>query len=44
VSVADCTLFAAFEFARAADLALEDGYPRLGAWHARFSQRPSAKA
>jgi glutathione S-transferase len=44
VSVADCTLFAAFEFARAAGLALEEGYPRLGAWRARFSQRPSAKA
>jgi glutathione S-transferase len=44
VSVADCTLYAAFEFARAAGLALEEGYPRLGAWRARFSQRPSAKA
>jgi glutathione S-transferase len=43
-SVADCTLFAAFEFARAAELDLADGYPRLGAWHARFSQRPSARA
>ena len=44
VSVADCTLFAAFEFARAAGLALEDGHPRLGAWYARFGARPSAKA
>jgi glutathione S-transferase len=44
VSVADCTLFAAFEFARIAGLNLEEGYPRLGAWYARFSQRPSAKA
>jgi len=43
-SVADCTLFAAFEFARAAGLALEDGYPRLGEWYQRFAQRPSAKA
>ena len=44
VSVADCTLFAAFEFARVAGLALEDGHPRLGAWYARFAQRPSARA
>jgi glutathione S-transferase len=44
VTVADGTLFAAFEFARAAGLKLEDGYPRLGAWYARFSARPSARA
>jgi len=44
VTVADCTLFAAFEFARVAGLRLEEGYPRLGAWHERFSRRPSAKA
>ena len=44
VTVADCTLFAAFEFARLARLLLEDGFPKLGAWHARFSARPSAKA
>lgn len=44
VSVADCTLFAAFEFARLADLKLETGHPRLGAWYERFGQRPSAKA
>jgi glutathione S-transferase len=44
VTVADCTLFAAFEFARLAGLKLEDGYPRLAAWYERFSRRPSAKA
>jgi glutathione S-transferase len=44
VSVADCTLFAAFEFARGAGLALEEGFPRLVAWSARFAQRPSARA
>lgn len=44
VTVADCTLFAAFEFARAAGLKLEDGYPRLGSWYERFAARPSAKA
>ncbi len=44
LTVADCTLFAAFEFARLAGLKLEDGLPRLGAWYERFAQRPSAKA
>ena len=44
VTVADCTLFAAFEFARLAGLRLEDGYPRLGAWYERFGARASAKA
>ena len=44
VTVADCTLFAAFEFARLADLKLEEGSPRLGAWYERFAMRPSAKA
>jgi glutathione S-transferase len=44
VTVADCTLFAAFEFARLAGLALEEGHPRLAEWYARFSARPSASA
>ncbi len=44
VTVADCTLFAAFEFARLAELKLEAGYPRLAAWYERFAQRESGAA
>lgn len=43
VTIADCTLFAAMEFARTGDLDLD--WPReLAAWFARFRERPSAAA
>lgn len=45
-TVADCTLFAAFEFAKFAELQLGDvgeGLPNLKRWHAAFLQRPSAQ-
>jgi len=42
-TIADCTLFAAFEFARLGELPLDLG-PHLEAWYARFRERPSAKA
>jgi glutathione S-transferase len=44
VSVADCTLFAAFGFARFGGLELADGLERLGRWHERFAERPSARS
>jgi glutathione S-transferase len=45
VSLADCTLAAAFQFARfgEADLALEE-HPHLAAWDARYRERPAAKS
>jgi len=42
-SIADCTLFAAREFARFAEIDLFDEYPNLQGWHERFSQRPSTR-
>jgi glutathione S-transferase len=42
-TIADCTLFAAFEMARLGNLAIEPG-PNLAAWNARFRERPSAAA
>ncbi len=44
VTVADCTLFAAWEMARRAELDLGEGRPKLTRWYARFSARPSAAA
>ncbi|MBW2395557.1 MAG: glutathione S-transferase family protein [Deltaproteobacteria bacterium] len=45
-TIADCTLFAGFEFAKFAGLELGDvaaGFPNLKRWHAAFSQRPSTR-
>jgi glutathione S-transferase len=42
-TIADCTLFAAFEMARVGRLAIETG-PHLAAWYERFRGRPSATA
>ncbi len=45
-TIADCTLFAAFEFGKFGGLELAevgDGFPNLKRWHAAFSQRPSAQ-
>jgi glutathione S-transferase len=43
VTIADCTAFAAMEFARTGDLAI--GWPAaLAAWFERFCERPSASA
>ncbi len=43
-TIADCTLFAAFEHARRADMELETGYENLARWYAAFRHRPSADA
>ena len=42
-TVGDCTLFAAFAFARFRDLELEAGFPELARWYAAFSERPSTR-
>ena len=42
-SIADCTLFACFEFARFRDFDLGEGYPNLARWYADFRERPSTK-
>jgi glutathione S-transferase len=41
---ADCTLFAAFGFARFGGVELDPAFERLHGWYARFSARPSAQA
>jgi glutathione S-transferase len=43
-TIADCTLYAAFEHAKLAGAAVPDEYRNLRSWYERFSQRPSAKA
>ncbi len=43
VTVGDCTLAAAFQFARFRGLPVLEGRPRIEAWDARFRARPSAK-
>lgn len=43
-TIADCTLFAALEFAEFAGLGLDPGLAALRRWHAAFKQRPSASA
>jgi glutathione S-transferase len=40
---ADCTLFAAFGFARFGGVELDPAYERLCAWQARFAARPSTR-
>jgi len=45
-TIADCTLFAACEFARFADLdvpAIGPGFPQVRRWHDEFAKRPSAE-
>lgn len=45
-TIADCTLFAGFEFARFAGLDVGDvgaGFPNLKRWHAAFALRPSTQ-
>jgi glutathione S-transferase len=41
-SIADCTLFAAFGFARFGEVEIEPVYRNLARWSADFGQRPSA--
>jgi glutathione S-transferase len=43
-SIADCTLFAALEFAEFAGIPQNPDYPNVNRWHAAFKQRPSASA
>jgi len=43
-SIADCTLFAAFEHAKRAKLELLESYNNLSRWYNSFITRPSAKA
>jgi len=43
-SIADCTLFAAFEHAERADVHIDDTYRNLMRWYANFGRRPSARA
>jgi glutathione S-transferase len=43
-TIADCTLFAALEFAEFAGLPLDPAYANLRRWHAAFKARPSATA
>ena len=43
-TIADCTLFAALEFAEFAGLPLDPAYGNLRRWHAAFKARPSAAA
>jgi glutathione S-transferase len=42
--LADCTLFAALGFGRFGGVELDPGFARIHAWHARFAERPSARA
>ncbi len=44
VTVADCTLYAAFFFAGFGELEIPDRYENLHRWHAAFRERPSAEA
>lgn len=43
-TIADCTLFAALEFAAFAAIAIDPAWANVRRWHAAFSQRPSASA
>jgi len=43
VTVADCTLSAAYGFAEFAEIALDPKYANLAAWRARFRERSSVK-
>jgi glutathione S-transferase len=43
-TIADCTLFAAFEHAKLAKVAIDERYANLTRWYRAFSERPSARA
>lgn len=43
VTVADCTLQAALQFARLRELPVLDEAPRLASWNERFRERPAAR-
>ena len=43
VTIADCTLFAIYEFAFLVDAPLSDAHPRLLEWQKRFAQRSSVQ-
>jgi glutathione S-transferase len=43
-TIADCTLFAAFEHAKLAEVTIEPSYGNLARWYSNFLERPSAKA
>lgn len=43
-TIADCTLFAALEFAEFAQVAIDPEYRNVLRWQAAFKQRPSAQA
>jgi glutathione S-transferase len=43
-TIADCTLYAALEFAEFAGLQLDPAYKNLTRWYADFKKRPSASA
>ena len=44
VSIADCTLQSALQFARFGKVDVIDGYPGICAWNERYCQRPAAKS
>jgi glutathione S-transferase len=43
-SIADCTLFAALEFAEFAGVPVDPARKNVGRWYASFKERPSAQA
>lgn len=43
-TIADCTLFAAFEHAERADVNIDEANLNLMRWYAKFGRRPSARA
>jgi len=43
-TIADCTLAAAFQFARFGRVEIDPRFVHLAAWDARYRQRPAAKA
>ena len=43
-TIADCTLFAALEFADFAGIPLDPAFTNVGRWYADFKKRPSAAA
>ena len=43
-TIADCTLFAALEFADLAQVQIDPAYRNVRRWHQAFKQRPSASA
>lgn len=42
-SIADCTLFAAFEFARLGSVGIDPRFANLHRWYAAFRERPSTR-